>query len=385
MARITAQFLSDPRTQQVLTVLTDAGHQAFVVGGCVRNALMGRAISDVDIATDADPQTASRLAGKVGLKTVPTGIDHGTITVVAGGRGFEVTTFRRDIETDGRRAVVAFSDNILDDARRRDFTMNAVYADKDGVLSDPLGGIPDILARRVIFVGDARARIREDTLRILRFFRFHAWYGDPEQGLDPDGLDACAAYSAEIETLSNERVGAEMTKLLAAPDPGPAVASMAQAGILTQVLAGADASFLPVLVHLEAQVGADPDPMRRLALLGGQDPAERLRLSRADARRLAQLREEIGAADGPGALGYRHGYAAARDILLLRAAMQQSPLRPEDEAAARRGSEARFPLKAADLMPALKGPALGKKLSELEAEWIASDFTKTAEDLLKPD
>lgn len=382
MERLSAPWLSDAKTQRVLTTLTDAGHQAFVVGGCVRNALLQAPIRDVDIATDARPEVVTTLAGDAGLKVVPTGIDHGTVTVVVDGTGFEVTTFRRDIKTDGRRAVVAYSDNMLDDARRRDFTMNALYADKDGRVFDPLGGMPDIQARRVVFVGDAQARIREDILRILRFFRFHAWYGDPQAGLDADGLAACAAFSAEIETLSAERVGSETLKLLAAPDPAPSVASMAHAGVLNQVLAGADPTSLPVLVHVEQAANVAPDALRRLAVLGGQDPKERFRLSRADTRRLAVLRDNIGSTDGPGALGYRHGYDTARDVLLLRAAVFQTPLRSDDDAAARCGSAAVFPIKAADLMPGLKGPALGQKLAELETIWIASQFTQTKGQLL---
>lgn len=381
MERLKAQWLSDAKTQRILTVLTDAGHQAYVVGGCVRNALLDEPISDVDIATDARPEVVTTLARDARLKVVPTGIDHGTVTVVVGGTGFEVTTFRRDIKTDGRRAVVAFSDTIMDDARRRDFTMNALYADKEGRVCDPLGGMADLRARRVVFVGDAKARIREDVLRILRFFRFHAWYGDPEAGLDADGLAACAALSAEIETLSNERVGSETLKLLSAPDPAPSVASMGHAGVLSQVLGCADPTFLPVLVHLEQAANVAPDALRRLAVLGGQDPKDRLRLSRAKARRLAVLRDNIGSTDGPGALGYRHGYDTARDVLLLRAAVFQTPVQSADDVAARHGSAAVFPIKAADLMPGLKGPALGKKLAELEAIWIASGFAQTRDQL----
>ena len=175
---------------------------------------------------------------------MPTGLAHGTVTVVAGGRPFEVTTFRRDVETFGRRAVVAFSTDLRDDAARRDFTMNALYVRPDGTVVDPLGGLPDLRAGRVRFVGDGAARIAEDYLRILRFFRFHAWYGDPAAGLDPDGLAACAALQDGLARLSRERVGAEVTKLLAAPDPAPAVGPMAAAGILARVLPGADAAAL---------------------------------------------------------------------------------------------------------------------------------------------
>jgi poly(A) polymerase len=233
---IVAPWLSAPATQAVCRALTAAGHQALLVGGCVRNALIGRPVADIDIATDAVPEAVMALARAAGLHAVPTGIEHGTVTVVAEHRPFEVTTFRRDVETFGRRAVVAYTREIAEDAARRDFTMNALYARPDGTVVDPLGGLPDLQARRVRFVGDARSRIAEDFLRILRFFRIHAWYGDPDGGLDPEGLAACAAHQDGLARLSRERVGAEIAKLLAAADPAPAVAAMAATGILARVL-----------------------------------------------------------------------------------------------------------------------------------------------------
>ncbi|MEO0704030.1 MAG: CCA tRNA nucleotidyltransferase, partial [Pseudomonadota bacterium] len=171
-------FLADPKGQTVCRTLEDAGHMAYFVGGCVRNAVMGVAASDVDIATDATPDDVMRIADAAGLRAVPTGIDHGTVTLVIDGTPFEVTTFRRDVATDGRRAVVAFSGDMEEDARRRDFTMNALYADRHGWLHDPVVGLADAQARRVRFIDDPVQRIREDYLRILRFFRFSAWYAD---------------------------------------------------------------------------------------------------------------------------------------------------------------------------------------------------------------
>jgi len=321
------------------------------------------------------------LAAAAGLKAVPTGFEHGTVTVIAAHVPHEVTTFRRDVETFGRHATVAFADRVEDDASRRDFTMNALYAEADGAVVDPLGGLADLRARRVRFVGDADARIREDYLRILRFFRFHAWYGDAAEGLDADGLAACAEHSAGIETLSRERVGAEMRKLLAAPDPAPVVAAMQASGVLGHVLPGAEMRALAPLVHLEA--GLAPDAIRRLAVLGGEDAAERLRLSRADARRLDLLRGLIGSMAGPAELGFVHGADLARDALLARAAVMEQPLPRGWEGAVAKGAGATFPVRAADLMPALDGPALGARLAELQARWIASGFTLGREDLLR--
>ena len=378
--RIDGDWIRDKDLQAVLRCLTGAGHQALLVGGCVRNGLLGMAIDDIDIATDARPETVMALAKTAGLRVVPTGIDHGTVTVIAGGKPHQVTTFRRDVETDGRRAVVAYSTLIDEDAMRRDLTMNALYADASGLVIDPLGGLPDLKARRVRFVGDAEARIREDYLRILRFFRFHAAYGDQSLGLDPEGLAACAANSAGIETLSRERLGHEMRKLLAAPDPAPAVAAMQAAGILAQVLPGADARALAPLVHLEADLR--PDALRRLAALGGESPALALRLSRDEARRLEVLRDGIGSAAGAAELAYRHGAELARDILLARGAVFGQPLPADYQAAITKGAAAKFPVCAADLASELSGPALGRRLKALEARWIASGFELSREQLI---
>jgi len=378
--KVTGDWLENPATQAVCAALVQAGYQALFVGGCVRNALLGAPVADTDIATDALPQTVSDIAEKAGFRVVPTGIEHGTVTVIAEGIPHEITTFRRDVETDGRRAVVAFSDRIEEDAQRRDFTMNALYARADGVVIDPLGGLPDLHARRLRFVGDAHARIREDYLRILRFFRFHAWYGDPDQGIDAEGLAACAELSAGIETLSAERIGAEMRKLLAAPDPAPAVAVMAQAGVLARVLPGADPRALAPLIWLEQ--GQPGHWLRRLAVLGGQDPSESWRLSRAESRDFRHVRDALTEDAAPAVLGYRLGVGLAMDAILARAAMIAAPPPTDWQAEVARGAAAQFPVRPADLMPGLQGAALGARLRELEARWLDSGLRASRAALL---
>ncbi len=358
-------------------MLTNAGHQAWFVGGCVRNALIGAAASDLDITTDATPDVVCALGQKADFRVVPTGIDHGTVTVIVDGTQFEITTFRRDIDTDGRHATVAFANTPDEDARRRDFTMNAIYAAPDGTLHDPLGGIPDALAGHVRFIGGAAQRIREDYLRILRFFRFFAWYGDPALGIDADGLAACAANLDGIDGLSAERIGNEIRKLLAAPDPAPAIASMAASGALLRVLPGAAPDVLTILIHIEEMAKLEPDFMRRLAALGG-DP-DRLRLSKAEAARWAILRETD---QNAGEVGYRHGANTAIDRLAVLSASLSQPMDKTQIAAAQLGAGQSLPVKAADFMPALQGPALGAALKAAEASWIASGFTLTRDDLL---
>lgn len=377
--KIAGDWLDHPGTQSLMQALEAAGHKALFVGGCVRNALLDEPVSDVDISTDAPPETVSEIAEKAGFKPVPTGIDHGTVTIVAQGKPHEVTTFRRDVETDGRRAVVAYSTEIEEDAQRRDFTMNALYADHRGTVIDPLNGLPDLDARRVRFVGDPETRIREDYLRILRFFRFHAAYGDPAEGLDPEGLAACAALSAGLETISRERITAELRKLLSARDPAPAVAAMAQSGVLSRILPGADPRALAPLVHLDA--AEPPRWLRRLSILGGDtDP---LRLSKAEARDLSALRSALGSSDTPAALGWKLGETLGFDSILARTASfgTHPPQGWQDEV--RRGASAAFPVTAADLMPALQGEALGARMKALEARWLASNLTLTREELLK--
>jgi poly(A) polymerase len=383
MTRLQADWLTDRAAQAVCAMLEEAGHAAYFVGGCVRNALIGAPVHDLDLSTDARPEAVMDLAVAAGLKAVPTGIDHGTVTVVADGRPVEVTTFRRDVATDGRRATVAFADRIETDAARRDFTMNALYADARGMVHDPLGGLPDLHARRVRFIGDPGQRIREDYLRILRFFRFHAWFGDPGAGLDADGLAACAEHAEGIDGLSRERIGHEMLRLLAATDPAPAVASMAQAGVLIRVIIGADASVLPVLVHLEQEAGLDPDPIPRLASLGGEDVAPALRLRKTDARRRDRLRAAALDGPGPAELGYRLGVEEGTAAFLLRQAALGLPLEREALQKLRTGAEQVFPITAADLQPWFEGAALGAALRRLESDWIASGFTLTRADLLK--
>ncbi len=384
MKQITSDWLTDPRVQKVCTALSGAGHLVYFVGGCVRNELLGAPISDIDMATDAVPETVMNVAKAAGLKALPTGIDHGTITVISQGLSCEITTFRNDVETDGRRAVVQFSGSIKEDAKRRDFTMNALYADPKGNIIDPLNGLPDLLAGHVRFIENPTKRIQEDYLRILRFFRFHAWYGKAEDGIDPDGLAAISANLAGLDTLSGERVGHEILKALAAPNPSQAFATMQQTGVLGCILPGATAEYLPVLVHLEAECDAAPSALRRLASLGfGLDTKSRLRLSRKDALRLKALADETGKTTGAAELAYRYGFQFGLDVVLLRCAIFTTPLPKGLMDDLGQGGQAQFPVQALDLMPAYNGPALGVKLKELEACWIASGFGLGREELLK--
>ena len=379
MTRISTPWLTSPAVEKVMQIFASAGVPAYFVGGCVRNALLGVPVTDLDISTPIRPEMTMKIAQEAGLRVAPTGIDHGTVTVVADGEPFEITTFRKDVETDGRRAVVAFAETLEEDARRRDFTMNALYADATGLVVDPLGGMADLEARCVRFIDDPETRIREDYLRILRFFRFFAWYGDQQAGLDADGLAACAALVGGLEGLSRERVGAEMIKLLSAFAPQMAVAAMEQSGVLSTLLPGATTKAFFLLTEFEEQ----PDPIRRLAALGDFDVTAALRLSKAQSRAYDTLRAHAtDMTSSVAELAYREGPKPAKDIALLRAAFLEQVPEPGLAQEIVLGAEAKFPLSAADLMPDLEGVALGRALKQAERAWIDSRFTLDRDALL---
>jgi poly(A) polymerase len=371
--------MNSPATKRVMDALQARGNQALFVGGCVRNGLLDVPCTDIDISTDALPEQTIELAKAAGLKPVPTGIDHGTITIVVDDEPFEVTSFRKDVETDGRRAVVAFSKDIMDDALRRDFTMNAIYARSDGEIVDPLNGMPDLQARHVRFIEDPDQRIAEDYLRILRFFRFTAQYGDPALGIDGDGLAACAAGLGGLETLAKERIGAEMRKILAVDAPEMALAAMETSGVLANILVGARAKYIPILTHIEQK--KQIDWMTRLVVLGGTDQTNALRLTKVEAAKLRAILRMIETGMRPSAAAFEYGADVARAGALATAALCEGYPPADLETAIARGSAAEFPVQARDLAP-LSGKELGDALRELRTQWIASEFELTKQALL---
>jgi poly(A) polymerase len=365
---------------------------ARFVGGCVRNAVMKRPAADIDIATTLTPDAVTRALIGAGLKAVPTGVEHGTVTAVAHGRPFEITTLRRDVETDGRRAVVAFTTDWAEDAARRDFRLNALYADRTGRIFDPTaGGLADARAGRIVFVGQAEQRIREDALRILRFFRFQAWYGQGEP--DAAGLAACAALAGLVANLSAERVSAELLKLLAAEDPREALRAMARSGVLTAVLPEARGlSRFERLVEIETGLLFTCDPLLRLAALLPDDSAmaaalaARLRLANAQRERLvAALTPTPGLVSWLSPketrqLVYRLGAQAALDRVMLSWAASDRPAAGTQWRALppmiQGWTAPRFPLGGAEAMAAgvPEGPLVGEVLRAVEAWWVENDF-----------
>ena len=379
-------WMRAPETRAVMDALTDKGGEARFVGGAVRNALLGEKVTDVDIATPLTPEDVTKRLVAAGLQAVPTGIEHGTVTAVAGGKPFEVTTLRRDVSTDGRRAVVAFTKDWTEDAARRDFTMNALYASAGGDVFDLTGGIEDLKAGRVRFVGDPVTRIREDYLRILRLFRFHAWYG--RGAIDKAALAAATAEKAGLKKLSGERVQKELLKLLAARDPMPVLGEMEKAGLLSEILPGPlSLTRLQGLVKLDADEKARADALLRLAALLGEGTgstlAEKLKLSNIERERLIALKGPAGLSPDltpqkARACLYRRGLAWFSDSVRLlwatdakHAAQWRALLQ-----LAEKWQRPKFPLDGRDAMAAgiKEGPAVGKILGELEQWWIENDF-----------
>lgn len=392
-------FIDDAGAQAILAALPD-GSTRFV-GGCIRNALWGELVADIDLATQIAPETVVALLKDAKIKTVPTGIAHGTITAVVSGKPYEITTLRRDVETDGRRAVIAYTDDWAEDAQRRDFTVNALYADQSGEVFDPTGeGLADIEARRFRFVGDADQRVREDYLRILRLFRFVAWYGRDAK-ITKEALTACRENRSGLKTLSAERVWSETKKLLSAPDPVRSVRIMLQQELLDTLLPEAsNVDGLSCMVSLEGREAIKPDPMLRLMAMMGREPlpavlmAKRLRMSNKEADRL-----KAWASDGESLSSdmserarmqaiYRSGKQTILDRARLRAAGATDPLESSRWMVladlALGWTPPAFPLRGADLVKAgvPKGPKLGKALAALEALWVRSGFSTEKPQLL---
>ncbi|MDI7774887.1 CCA tRNA nucleotidyltransferase [Asticcacaulis sp. EMRT-3] len=384
-----------PATRSVFAALEALGGAGCVrfVGGCVRNALMQRPVSDLDLATQLTPDDTEAALKAAAIKSVPTGKAFGTITAVVNGKPFEITSLREDVETDGRRAVVSYTTDWARDALRRDFYLNALYADRDGTVYDPTGeGIGDALAGRVRFIGEAEQRIREDYLRILRFFRFSAGYA---RGIDADSLAACVALIDGIDSLSGERIQQEMLKILALPSPMTGLTAMLAGGLLPHILPGWRGDDLAVLASI-LPISAEPEP-RLMALLdsGGllegtalKEVQARLKLSQRLYQRLKAVVTVMGrlhdGAEDFTRLMYRHGRQAVEDAVILSAAHIARPFADVQNLieALRATDVPVFPLKGADLLALgmAAGPDLGAHLKRIEADWLDHDFSQSVMD-----
>lgn len=403
-----SSWLADDRLQSLLSLLNERGEQARIAGGAVRNALLGEPVSDIDIATTCTPDQVIRRAERAEMKTVPTGVEHGTVTVVVAGHPFEVTTLREDVETDGRHATVRFGRDWRADADRRDFTINGLFAEADGTVIDLVGGVTDIENRVLRFIGDPETRIREDYLRILRFFRFFAWYGDGRP--DAEGLKACARLKGGLEGLSAERVWAELKKLLAAPDPSRALLWMRQAGVLSLVLPesekwGIDA--IHGLVATEKALDWMPEAPTRLIAIIPPDAAKaeamavRLRFSKAEQDRLTNwagadaIAHNLSEAAFEKTL-YRGDVTAVVDLLRLALVSARTRGETDDQALVEAGGygkllaiaenwkKPKFPISGKGLLEigVEPGTSMGALLEQLEDEWVDAGFAPDRKALL---
>jgi len=396
-------WMTAPETVAVMQALSpDGADLARFVGGCVRNTIMGHCVDDIDIATRLEPEQTVRALNRAGLKAIPTGIDHGTITGVAGGKPFEITSLRKDVETFGRRAVVAFTQDWSEDAVRRDFRMNAIYARPDGVLFDPFDGVKDARARRVVFIGSPKDRLAEDVLRILRFYRFNAWYGSD---LDEAGHAACCEMAHHLPELASERVWKELKKLLKAPDPHPVIAAMHKGHVLGEVWPGTlDLNLLLSLINTDKGKARSVDPLLRAAALSGGDEINvrnlcvQMKASNAERDRLSAMTKAVsdlpGAVKAPDVNACLSGAGLSRALYALGACTvadraRLSEARGEGAVdalleAAETWTRPRLPIGGRDLIDAglPRGPELGSMLAKLEEIWVNSEFALTRDDLL---
>ena len=399
-----AEWLNQPDLQNLLSVLESDGKVARINGGAVRNAVLGEPIADIDISTEFQPEEVVEQLKSAGIKVVPTGLEHGTVTAVVGGKGYEITTLREDVETDGRHAVVKFGQDWTRDAQRRDLTMNALYCDRNGVIFDPLGAYDDLANRRIRFIGDATQRIREDYLRILRFFRFFAWYGSLRP--DAEGLKACTRLKTHLGTLSAERVWAELKKLLGAPDPRRALLWMRTTGVLTAVLPESEHWGIDLIhPYLEAQqtYGWSTDALERLETIIPKNPekttqlAGRLKLSNLETEQLqAWAMTELPAVDMQEDALQRLLYWGDTHALCQTLRLEAARLFAEPDRADALESRIKqielacgwqqpeFPLRGKTLLEQGHSPGqrIGIILKSLERRWVDSGFTLNEAELL---
>ncbi|MDG1676967.1 MAG: CCA tRNA nucleotidyltransferase [Paracoccaceae bacterium] len=379
--KISADWLSKPSTQLIMQILLSGGHEAFFVGGCVRNALFDLKATDIDISTSATPKRVMELMNQAGLTTIPTGIDYGTVTVVSEKQNYEITTFRKDIETDGRRAKVKYSESVLEDAKRRDFSINAIYSEQDGTILDPLNGIVDIAKKRVKFIGDPYARIKEDYLRILRFFRFLALFGREDESHEIE-IAAIRDLRDGLDTISAERKSDEILKLFAAPNPQYSIVLMEAANISSKIFDAYNYKSLNNLRELEDRLEVTPCATRRLAAYTEDNLKSKLRFSNRIAKAHKVLREEAGSKKDAAELSYRYNDKIALDSILVRSSLHSIELNDDVFGRIKLGSAVKFPIKSVDLAEYFSGRKLGEMLACLEQKWIDSDFALSKQTLI---
>ena len=382
------KFLAKWRSNQNVKALLDGVHELgkkiYFVGGCVRNELLGKNVeeTDIDFATTAEPDEVVALAQAKGWDVQTPGKLFGTVMVIVDGTPFDVTTFRKDLKSFGRHAVVEYSEDIVEDAKRRDFTMNALYVDQNGILIDPLNGRHDLRDGIVRFIGNADERIREDYLRMLRYFRMHAYYSKDKETFDDAALDAIKSYAPYAVVLTKERIGKEIRRLLEADDPSRCLIKMEEVGLLQELLPGSSTDAVDQLAKIQSILGKNASPSAWLALMHPRDVAEELRLSRSEERKIKRISRHSASKEAAAALANKLGADLAIDVVLTRAAIRNEIPESNVVKTAKRAANANFPIAAQDLMPDFAGPELGAELERLRSLWVESEFRMERSELL---
>ena len=379
-----AKWRSTQTVKAVLDGVQELGKKIHFVGGCVRNELLGKDVAetDIDFATTAEPDEMVALAEAKGWDVQTRGKLFGTVMVIVDGTSFDVTTFRKDLKTFGRHAIVEYSEDIVEDAKRRDFTMNALYVDRDGVLIDPLDGLHDLRNGIVRFIGNADERIQEDYLRMLRYFRMHAHYSKDKETFDNAALKAIKSRALHACILSKERIGREVRRLLEADDPSRCLIKMEEVELLQELLPGSSTDAIGQLAKIQSKLGMKPSPSAWLALMQPRDVAEELRLSRSEETRINQIIRYSASAETAAELANKLGSDLAIDIVMTRAAIRNEIPESSVVETAERAASAKFPISAEDLMQDFAGPELGAELERLRSRWVGSDFRMKRSELL---
>lgn len=379
--KITPSYLSDEAVKDIFRIMEEAGG-ALIVGGAVRDSLMGRVPKDIDFATPATPDQIVKIMNEHGVRTIDIGMEYGVVGAVINNEAYEITSFRKDVDTDGRRAVTRYGTSIEDDAQRRDLTINALYLKSDGEIIDLVGGVEDAKHGRIRFVGDAETRIREDRLRALRMFRFWGKYGDKDPSVHAEAISATKKFAGDMGILSAERIGAETSALLSLPNISHIIMTMRDIGIWNDIMPGTDPDELARYLVWEEENSVPPDLITRMALSGCEDPVQTLRMTkslREDVRKTITASDEHDQA----VASFMNGAHNARRSVNIRF-FRGEDVQHDHEARIVFGAKAEFPVRASDL-PDLSGPALGSELKRMRAEWLQSGLSRTKEELLNRD
>jgi len=380
--QINSEWIKSKSLQNILKIFKKADHNAYLVGGCVRNSILNLPVNDIDISTDAKPEETLDLFKTGSFKATPTGFSHGTVTVVSEGIPYQITTMRSDQNTDGRHANVSFSDNITADAERRDFTINALYADPTGKIIDPIEGLKDFQPLKIKFIGNANNRIQEDYLRILRFFRFHAQFSDLVEDFERDALDAIKDNKNSLKFLSKERVWNELQKILLSKDPSRALLEMSKIGVLEKISINRGIKSIKNLISIEEKMGIKPEAIRRLVALTRDTEIKSLNLSRKEARKFSLLKSLLEKNFDPAELVYQFNKEIAQSMLAISTFNQGAKLNLIDVTKIEKACLYPCPISGAHLSKYMSGEDVGVKLKEAQSIWIKSNFKSDSAKIL---